>query len=477
MNAREHLVRTGGLPLLALAAFAMGTLGCDRSAPPPDIVIVLLDTVRQDRMSAFGYERPTTPELEKLQTRSATFPRAWSTSAWTVPAHASLFTGLYSAAHGATQENWTLDPDLDTLAEILAERGYQTAAVVGNGVLSAERHFGQGFENYVETFRGLDRGDDGLRIRDSETVAEVDTILAEADASRPLLLFVNLIGPHSPYDSCGDHCNRFVTDRSIRLRQNRWLGHYGGKYTLSEAELQHLSERYDAEILEVDSWLGRIVESVERHRGLEDALLVVTSDHGENFGDHGHVDHVFSLHESLTRIPLVVHYPPLFEPGSVDSRPAQLPDVFATALRVAGIDPRARGSQGRDLAAPAEPDRTVLLEYYRPKQAIQKPLEEAEPRMRELLEKWNHPVNAVVKGDWKLIVRGNGERELYDLASDPAETRNLVSEPSQAERVAQLEGELDALIAHYAEAAGDGTEHVPASEEAARDMEKLGYTE
>ena len=473
-QARNPLVRLGTASRLALVVVMSTMLGCSEGERAPDVAIIVMDTVRQDHMSAFGYERPTTPQLEKLQARSASFPRAWSTSAWTVPAHASILTGLYSAGHRATQENWTLDPALDTLAEILGRRGYQTAAVIGNGMLSAERNFGQGFAQYVEIFRGGPRGQGSQAVRDSKAVDEIDSLLAYAILSRPLFLFVNLIGPHSPYDSPRD---QFVSDPSLELIDNHWLDYYRGVRTLSEAELQHLTERYDGELIEVDAWLGQIVESLDRYRGLEDMLLVVTSDHGENFGDHGHMDHVFSLHESLTRVPLVVHYPPLFEPGSEDLRPAQLLDVFATALSVAGVDPSTYGAQGRDLSSPADPERSLLLELYRPEQAIGRAIRNAEPDVRLRLERWNHPLNAVVQGDWKLIVRGNGERELYDLANDPTEQNSLASDAAQADRVARLELELERLRERFGAAAGEGTEHVEANEETQRAMRALGYNE
>jgi len=475
---RARLVFLAVLVLLAAAALSCG--GADRSLRP-DVIVILLDTVRADRLTPYGYGRPTTPRLEAFAREARTFRRAWSTSSWTAPAHASLFTGLYPSTHGATQENWTLDPGLDTLAEILGEHGYWTGAVVGNGMLSRERNFDQGFVHYEETFRAdrraRRRGAGGEPTVDERSARAVEELLAAAPGYDPIFLFVNLIGPHAPYDSCGRFCDAFVSDPSLDLHSNHWLAYYAGVREFSEAELAHLSERYDGEIRKVDQVLGRLLDAVEARRGDRPRLVAVTSDHGEGFGEHGHVDHVFNLYEFATRIPLLVRYPERFEPGSRDERPVQLPDLFVTALRAAGVDPEPYAPQGVALEDAPARGRPLLLEYHRPVQALAGALEKAPPRLREPLRRWDHALRAVVLDERKLITRSDGRRELFALEGDPGETRDLSEDPGHAAALPELEATLDALERRYAEAAGEGTPHVPVSEETRRALEALGYVE
>jgi len=383
LTPREGLQSTAralGLGVL-LGLLACSPAGPDAEPPaegerPPNIVLIVLDTVRRDRLSLYGYERPTSPNLDALARSSRTFRRAYSTSSWTAPAHASLFTGLYPAAHGVTQRDWRLDESLTTLAELLAGRGYETLAVVSNAMLSAEWGFAQGFERYLDAWQTSRERFANNRLLAATRVDEVAAdllaeLLAERRPERPLFLFVNLIGPHSPYNSCGAHCGRFVSDASVKRQGFGLAEHYRRPEPFSPEEIQHLSELYDAEVTKVDEILGRIVETLRSRGVLDDALLVVTSDHGEAFGEGGHLGHRFNVREVTTAVPLLLHRPALFAPGSVDDLPAQLTDVFSTALRVAGLDPAEYAAQGVDLEhTEARRGRPVLLEYYTPDQAL-----------------------------------------------------------------------------------------------------------
>lgn len=469
----------------------------------PDLVLVVLDTVRADHMSAYGYERETSPRFDALARRGRLFTRAHSTSGWTAPAHASMFTGLYAASHGATQEGWILDQGFEALAERLQRVGYRTVGAVANPVVERQAGYAQGFEQYYEAWRMP-----GEVERDTRVVRWVERLLEDGDDGedpRPLFLFVNLIGAHTPYDSCAEHCGAFGEAPGDGLDDSHWQDFYRGRRSLGEAELERLRRLYDAEILQVDANLGRLVDALERHRGLDDAVLLVTSDHGENLGDHGHVNHVFSLYESTTHVPLLLHAPGRVAPGR-DERPAQLVDVYATleaaggastlADEPASTEPgtathRDLANEAFDLAADAlaagEKEawtRVPLAEYYRPVQAFGALGRDTTAAEQQRMRRWWRRVRTVERDGWKLHWGSDGRHELYQLTSDPGERVDRAHDPAAAGELAALVALLEARLAALppppsasgSEGAAPGRPPAPdrATEE---ELRSLGYSE
>jgi arylsulfatase A-like enzyme len=403
------------------------------------------------------------------------FTNAYSTNSWTAPSHGSLFTGLYPATHGTTQEYWGLSEGLLTLAEILSTEGYETVGAIGNPVIARKRGFSQGFELYHEAWRSH-RG----TLRDGETVSFVEDYLAKRSRDRPLFLFVNLIGAHNPYDSCGRSCGAFGAELDGSPVDAFWLDFYLGRRRPSDAELDRLGRLYDAELHEVDAQLGRILRALDVHTPLDTTFLAVVSDHGENIGDHGHVNHVFSLYETTTRIPFVVRYPVGLVPGEEDARPVQLLDLFPTILGVAGVAADAYPSQGVDLLLPGPHDepRAMLTEYYRPVQAKQRMLPIATPEEFVRLERYERRIRALTSEGWKLIWGSDGRHELYHLAQDPDEKHDLIDDPASAAQRDRLMRQLEAMVADLGGDAEPAAEMAaPVDEETQRELRALGYTD
>ncbi len=444
---RRSVFTLGTLSVLLVSAALVGRFGAGGAAAPAadsggapgapwNIVVIVIDTARQDRLSCYGYERETSPRLSELAESATLYTNAYSTSSWTGPGHASLFTGLYSAAHGATQENWALSDSLVTFAEVLAKRGYRTVGIAENPMLASDRGYAQGFSEYYESWRRGSRGSSGACVEDFRRA------LDGAPGVEPFLVFVNIIAPHSPYDSAKQFRDRFVSDPSIRLSSNMWRQYYTGRRSFSAAELKHLNELYDAEMLYADYLVGQMMDELGK-RGLWDrTVFVVTSDHGENIGDHSHVDHVFTLYETATRIPLIVRQPAVFRAGGVDTAPVQLTDLFPTFLELAGLSPSDFPSQGRSLLDEgAAADRPVFMEYYYPRQVLSCYGRE-EFRRSPLLTPYLRRIRSVTKSGMKLIWGSDGRHELYDIANDPHETRNLIDSPAHRE----IRDELIALV-------------------------------
>ena len=483
---------------------------------PPHVVLVVLDTLRADHLSCYGYERETSPNLDALCAQSTVYERAWSASSWTLPSHASLFTGLMPIRHGAHNENRVLDGRHPTLAEALGDAGYDPIAVVSNAMLATDRKLDRGFRRYFETWRVLFEKHPKL-FPDFESDGptawkEVDNPIFRAAARQlrpgidensffrfrksvvdhhpdePLFLFVNLVGVHSPYDSSGPFIDRFLRHPEMDVRDNRWPDHYAGRIEMGPELVEHLVDLYDAEILHADHVVGLMIEELKRAGLWEDTLFIVTSDHGESLGEHGHMSHVFSLHEPLTRIPLIVHHPPAFAPGVRVRTPVHLVDLFPTILEAAGVDVSAYDVDGRPLPRSDEATgREVVAEYYYPWEQIRF-LHTLFPEDAPRLEAWQRRLRAITRGDMKLVWASDGRHELYDLARDPDEQNDLIQDPAHAATRDEL---LAALERFVAENGGDtevptwDPEHPDRSPgarpegdldpETLRQLEELGY--
>ena len=486
-----------------LPALAPGAEG------PPDIVLVVLDTLRADHLSCYGYPRETSPHLDALCAESTVYETVYSASSWTLPSHASLFTGLHPIRHGTHNENRSLGEGPTTLAEALGRVGYATEAIVANAMLSKERGLDRGFQVYLEGWRKayddhpalfpdfeFDRPLPWEEIEDPLFVAGMrqlrpgvdenayflfrERLAARGDA--PLFLFVNLIGIHSPYNSAGPFYDRFLRHPGKTLEENRWAEHYAGRVRHDARQLEHFVDLYDAEVLHADDIVRRMIVDLKAAGRWENTLFVVTSDHGEHFGEHGHVSHVFSLHEGVTRVPLVVHYPPRFPRGARIAAPVHGVDLFPTLLAAAGA-PTPAEVDGRVLprSDEAAERRPIISEYYYPWEDLVflhkmfggdvAGVEGLRRRMRSIRD-----------GDLKLIWASDGRHALYDLALDPNEEQNRIDDPAYAE---QREALLTALE-RFVEANG-GPRPVPdwtpggadpsraLDPETLRQLEELGY--
>lgn len=411
------------------------------SAERPNIIVIVMDTVRADHLSCYGYEKKTTPQLEKLVESSRIFHKAYTPGGWTPPAHASLFTGLYSTAHKVTQENWTMSEKLLTLAEVLSGEGYETLGIVENPMLTKYHNFHQGFQNYYESWK------EKKEYKGNKSLFPFRKHIKSQKKNKPLFCFINFIAPHSPYNSSKGFYDTFLTDESISVEANHWVDYYIDRINFSPEEFQHLNELYDAEILYTDFLIGEIINLLKNHRLWENTLFVVTSDHGENIGDHGLVDHVFSLHESIIKIPLIIHYPKMFSPGTEDHKPALLVDIFPTVLSAVGLKKKNFFFQGVDLTKIRRGDRLIFSEYYYPKQVLQK----YPPHIRQgpKLEKYRRRIRAVIDGGYKLIWGSDGAHQLYNLKESPDEKRNLIQDEEKQQKVKIMMKKLEMLKKKY----------------------------
>ncbi len=451
-----------------LAAVLAGSflIACGGGAPP-NIVLIVVDTARADRFTFDGYARPTTPRIAALAAEGAIYERAYTPAPWTLPAHASLFTGMYPSSHGADGTHPRLDVARPTLAERLRDAGYRTVAYVENPWVAKAYRFDRGFDKFDEIWRATDAPDGSA----AELVAlNVQRFLEErrddvVERERPFFLFINYLEPHLPYNPPEPERGRFLeppvdAPRVERLRAFKTpeeLRYILGLSDLSAADVKILSDLYDGEIAYCDRRVGEIADMLRRQAMLDDTVFVVTSDHGEAIGEHRMLDHKMSVYDEVLRIPMVVRYPKAIAPGQRIRRPVMLQDLYPTLLSFAGVGagPTAHGGPAAGALPLPEmaplpgvrglapgPERPVLLgEFARPPfvQVMRENFPKAD------LVPWDRALVAWHEGTGKLLWGSDGRHRLFDLAGDPGELHDLA--PGDAERVKALAARVDAWLA------------------------------
>jgi len=435
-----------GSPRGTLSADGSRTAALSTEAPQPSspspggaprhLVFVLLDTWRADSLRAYGGETDVMPALDRLAGRSAVFTDVMASSSWTRPSMASMFTGLAPETHGAVGWTYALPEPRRTVAEILHDRGRATAAVVSNHrAVGRDSGFAQGFESFHE-----------LRDADPYARAEAvtDAALSWLDGGlpdqapregRPVFLWAHYLDPHAPYLS-GDEIDPH------------------GATPVSHAEAR---SRYESELAYVDGQVERLLEGVRRRLG-DDVVVVVTSDHGEEFGEHDGRGHGHSLYPETIHIPLLVEGPGI-EPRDIDEA-LEGRDVFELLLHLATTPAPDLTGWARETRRPvryASVFHTILLNSSG-------------------LDPWIRPTRArlylrlVERGGWRLIWSAYGPTwELYDVAADPGHLVNRYRDESGRA------GRLAALLEELPERWAARLVPVGVSEEALDDLRALGY--
>jgi arylsulfatase A-like enzyme len=489
-------------------------LGCGGEPPGPDadpaapnVLFVVWDTVRADHLSLYGYPRPTTPRLEAWAENARVFENARATASSTVPTHASLFTGLLPSEHGAHADHPYLDDRFTTLAERFQNAGYRTYLWASNPHISQAKNFTQGFdraehpwspgirEEALRVVRAkvppedrssalrekLERADPGDWVLSAagSLAARHAADFAAGDPNRPWLVFLNYMEAHRPYVPPVEYRRHLMDEAGVQRSytlDRSWpavWAHTFGIRRYPPEDLRVIAATYDAALRELDDLFAELLETFDERGLLErDTVVVLTADHGELLGEHGLLDHQYSLYQPLVRVPLVLHAPGRVEPG-VSSAPVLAMDVYPTLLELAGIaTPGGPPSLARSLLSPAA-DRARLAEYPA---IFQRPLRTARKLAPGVdLDGWQRRLRAYERDGWKLIEGEDGRHELYDLRADPDETRDrAASDPEQ--RDALREGLYE--LARELQRAGtpEPIEREIGGEEA-RLLEELGYAE
>ena len=434
----------------------------------PNVVLIVMDTLRNDRTSPAGYERKTTPHLARLASEGLEYTTAYATSSWTWPSTTSLLTGLEPGAHGViSYTSCLLAHEIRTLAEALQDVGYTTATFSGNPLISPWRNFDQGVEHF----------DSSADLRQSRDVVPSALEWISAHAEWRFFVHFQLMDPHSPHVPRKTDMERFcgTTDApvpstflnavstTLRVRKEHdENGRPRPELVVSRDQMRWLSDVYDASVATGDYWLGTILEHIDS-LGLSDrTLFVFTSDHGEELFDHGLLEHSHALYEELVRVPLVFHGPRV--PNARIESPVSNLAIAATVAQLVGAD----------LPGPA-------LDF--------RELERLEPIFFDTHKGWWNgrefqPVYGVRVDHWVLHYApeatpwgapraepNGGEARLYDLSSDPTQqVDRAADEPRRVESMKRL------LLDHLASVAADAPARaVEAGAATEAILEAMGY--
>ncbi|RQG92924.1 sulfatase [Natrarchaeobius halalkaliphilus] len=467
--------------------------------PVRNVVLVVLDTARassvdlsattdRPRTRSGPPEELPTPTLNRLAADGTAFEHAVATAPWTLPSHASMFTGLYPSEHGTHGDHTYLDPTLRTLPEAFSDAGFRTIGVSNNTWITEEFGFDQGFDDLRKGWQYLQseadmgavvRGEDirekleatRNRLFDGNPVVNAANILYSevfkpsgddgADRStswianwlesrrgdRPFFLFCNFIEPHVEYDPPRAYAERFLPDgasyeEATAIRQDP-RAFDCEDYEITEREFDMLRGLYRAELAYVDRQVGRLRNALEDAGEWDDTLFVVCGDHGEHIGEHGFFGHQYNLYDTLIHVPLVLHGGPFTDGGRRDDL-VQLLDLPATLLETVDVDdPQLReqwSSRSMHPAARDPPREAVFAEYVAPQPSIDR-LEARFGEVPDRVREFDRRLRAVRTAEYKYVRGDDGFERLHDVVDDPFERTDLAA--NEPERVRSLRGRLE----------------------------------
>ncbi len=465
-------LRVPAAVILLVAAFTLPKLAVPAppelpeptSQPPagaPNLLLIVTDTVRADHLDLYGYERETAPTLARIAREGTVFDRAIASSTWTVPSHASMFTGKYPSAHGAHHEGNLLPYENTTLAEVLHANGYTTVGFNSNPFMTDSNGFTQGFERMDPSWLMMTApmlflpyrigARSGLVFEDHGAREVTDRFLKwfgeEWDGETPFFTFLNYIESHFPYHTMPPGArDRFLEDGvPVSAMRNASDAVIGGQMfgdAVSDEDARLVRDLYDAGIRYEDGLIAHVIDALRERGTLDNTVLMIVSDHGELFGEHGLYGHEMSLSEHLIRVPFIVRYPGRVQKGWRIATPVSTVSLFATALDLVGVsppEPPQAPSLAPLFAGRVAPRAPILAEQHRYKGNIPGTYKPQGP-----FDQLNVRYRALEEDGWKLIVDSTGNQWLYRPRSEPEELVNHAD--AEPEVVARLAARLEAVV-------------------------------
>jgi len=394
----------------------------------PNVVLITLDTTRQDRLSCYGYERPTSPNIDAFAQEATVYEDAIAPSIWSLPSHASLFTGMYPHEHGAT----FISPFLDngpTIAEQLGEKGYQTIGIAPSFVVRPSAGLDQGFESFetpevlqlpgpligfyqqytdiIGSARTLRKTSESIwRLyrdifqskeepekewkRSTKSIEQAEAVIEDAD--EPFFLFLNLMDPHLPHHPEARFREGFVdADRDVEAPKHPDRYNVGDS-ELTEDQMEHLSQLYDADIRALDHRVGRVLDTIKEAGIWDETMIVLVADHGEHLGEDGMIGHEYSVAEEVISVPLLIKFPDQTDQRRVET-PVETRKVYHTIL-----DQTIRASQ-ESLKDPDEGP--VIGEYFAP--MVDPEVARQEGRLEYVRDAVENPIRFMRDSDHKIV--------------------------------------------------------------------------
>ena len=482
----------------------MGAIDTSGRAAPkagaPDVVFVVLDTVRAKSVSAYGYERETTPHFDAFAAEGVLFEKAVAGATWSLPAHASLFTGHFPSSHGTNLEHRYLDDRLPTLAQDMQAQGYQTLAFTANTHISDSFGLTRGFDwtdqawitgaggrGFTFIYRFIDALGFAAEDKGGGQVARnIESWLAERPADdTPAFVFVNFLEAHFPFHQLPDDFLYAYTDEPESALRDASQIAFGAMFgrALDHDELEQIHQpildMYDSGVKYSDHLFGRVMEAYRSAGRLDDAIVVVLGDHGEMTGEHGGHGHATGMYEENLHVPLAIRYPGHIAAGARVSPPISTVGVYATLMDLLGTRPSKKTQV--DTLLPALAGRVagqpVISEHFEESMLLTRYGDEVVDAMDPMLTPRGR--HRVFRSDHYKLVQTTARGTLFfDLVADPGEDHDLGEDHPEAQRlVSELEvvGRAIGLPALDGELGGGEVPELDAAAE--EQLRALGYIE
>ena len=427
----------------------------------PNILLIVMDATRAKNFSLYGYHRPTTPNLERFAERCVVYDKAISAGCWSLPGHASIFTGLHPATHRANDQTQFLVPEYPTMAELLRSHGYQTVALCHKRDVGPITGLDRGFDWFnplsnSSAIRRLNRRKNNaiakmMGTRDKGAIytnQKIYKLLPQLQAEgRPFLMFVSYLESHIPYRP-PKKFNRYLpdgisTNQVSQVNQDRWK-YMVGETPMSEQDFDILKALYDGAITYGDTRINEILSWLDQQGVLDNIMIIITADHGENLGEHQLMAHGYCLYDTVIHVPLIIHYPDsIAAPGRVEHQ-VQTVDLLPTILTMLGdtSSENFRSLQCYDLLSSTRHEFTIS--------------EQAHPDLSQFNErfpgadvsKYDRALKMIRTDRYKYIRTSDGNHELYDLQADPDELCTIIEEQQN------IAGDLDLRLRGWRESIG-----------------------
>ncbi|MCH8242015.1 MAG: sulfatase [Planctomycetes bacterium] len=438
------------------------------TAAKPNIILITLESIRTDHVGHFGYDRDTTPAFDELSRQGITFTQANAVTSWTLPSHASMFTGLYPSAHQVVTIRDRLDDDYTTAAELLRDSGYQTAGFISGPFLRKVHNLQQGFDTYDDSFANVDHWASHEDITNPGMEKALTAFLKNGrHPDKPFFLFLYFWDPHFDYIPPSPYDKMFVPSDAVPIDVRRYEHQTTVNKNITKSQLAYVVSQYDGEIRCTDAVLGRLWSLLKKLDLWDTTAVIVTADHGEDFFERGKKGHKNDIFAQSIRVPLVIKPPGHTKPRR-DERITSLVDLFPTICDLAGVV-SAGSTHGRSLlkAASGSP-RTIYFEL----DALMYMTHPDTGRSWTEADRWR----GVRRGRYKLVSIPEKNRwALFDVQADPTEMHPLG--PDHGGNMAALRTLLEQYERDMRAVATRKGKPRPAdlNEEELKRLESLGY--
>jgi len=436
---------------LAIASVFIAILGCSAEKKPdvrPNLILISIDTLRADHLGCYDYPRPTSPAIDQLASEGVVFKNVMATSPWTLPSHGSILTGMYPSRLGLNSYESKLPSTVTTLSMLLAENGFKTAAVVNSIFLRQKHGFNQGFDYFVAT-PGINNS--------APSVIKLSKLWIRHQGQQPFFLFMHIFDTHSSYVPQKKYKEKFVRPyKGPASGSGSFLFKIrNGEYEPQKEDVDHIIDLYDAEVRQVDDNLKDLFDSLRASGVLDNSVVIICSDHGEEFLEHDDVFHGKTQYQELLKIPLIIRGPGI-PSGRRISAVSSLVDIMPTALSLLDL-PIPADLDGINLAPMFQNNKSRLTERSVFAEADHN---NEQDNIKRAVRYQNYKLH------YNLLTK---KIELYDLSVDPFEQTDI------AENHPQMVDRLFEKLTIFMQPPQKSKQTVPLSTGELEKLKSLGY--